>query len=109
MNIHIKKLFGPIRRCVQINGELFAYAVPTPGLTRDMLDTQITHNHLFVINGERDVYEGKTLLHRCLMHEAIHLPPRVRMDTIKLETRDGLSILTCSADPSGNLFTGFGK
>ena len=114
MNIQIKKLFGPIRRCVQINNEFFSCAVPTPGLTRSMLNMELTHNNLCVINGERDVYEDGVLLYRCLMHEAIHLPLRVKMDTVRLETKDGLSIMTCSIDPpahppSGNIFKWFEK
>lgn len=96
----MRKLFGPIRRCMQLGqSPSYVCAVDTPGFTKEMLKTEITHNGLFMINGDTSIIEGTVQIRRCRVHEAIHLPPRVRIETVSYETTNGITIVRCNAVP----------
>lgn len=101
MLLNIKKLLGPIRRCIQL-GDTSSYvcSVKTPGFTAEMLKTEITHNGLFIINGDTNIMDGDLFIRRCRVHEAIYLPPRVRTETIRWRTQNGITILRCENSPS---------
>jgi len=100
MNIQIKRLFGPIRRFIQVQPEQYIYAVETSGFTKSMLDVKIALNNVVWIDGKRDIYEKGVLIHRCHMHEAIHLPLGTKLESFRWETEYGLTILRCSTKPS---------
>lgn len=95
MLIHLKKLFGPIRRCHEVAPNAFVCVVRTPGFTKDTLQWKITDNDLFMIDGDTILTENSVPIHRSRIHEAIQLPLRVKKDTIRWDTRDGLTIVYC--------------
>lgn len=96
MNIQIKRLFGPIRRFIQVHPGNYVCAVETPGFTKSMLEVDVAPNKVVWVDGKRDIYEDGVFIYRCHMHEAIHLPERVKMDSFCWTTENGLTILRCS-------------
>ena len=98
MKILLRRLFGPIRNCIQIeNSNSFICAVETPGFTKELLKTQITHNDLFLIDGDTSIMDGIQLIRRCRIHEAIQLPHKVQIETIEWTTENGITIMRCKS------------
>lgn len=96
----MRKMFGPIRRCVQLDPVTYVCAVATPGFTGDTLQRVVSESGVFTVDGDMDLTENGILVRKCQVHEAIHLPHRVIPESIRWETRDGLTILRCHSHPS---------
>lgn len=99
MNIMMRRMFGPIRHCVQLDSTTFVCAVATPGFTGDTLQGMVSESGVVVLEGDTSLTENGVLVRRCQVHEAIHLPHRVIPESVKWETRNGLTILRCQTHP----------
>lgn len=99
MWMKFKMFFAPIRRCKEIEPNLFVCVVKTAGFSKETLQTVITHNHLFMIDGDYKVEFHPFYTQRFRVHEAIQLPPRVELNSIQWDTRNGITILTCQNRP----------
>jgi len=96
--IQLKKLFGPLRRCVQVAPNSFVCVVDTPGFTKDLLKMELTRNHLALFDGSYERKEKETVLRLHQVHEAIQLPLRVLPQTVWWETVHGVTILRCRTE-----------
>jgi HSP20 family molecular chaperone IbpA len=99
MFITLKKFLFPIRHCIQLDTTSYICAVATPGFTKETIKTEITLNGLFMIDGDTKIIQDNVVVRKCKIHEAIYLPPRVKFETIRWHTENGITILRCENTP----------
>lgn len=96
--IQFKRFFGPIRNFKEKSPNKFLYVIETPGLTKDLLQVEITHNGLVMMDGHIIIKEYGFTIYKKSIHEAILLPTNVNIGSIKWDIQNGITTVTCNTN-----------